>query len=64
MVALAPPTRTIQRLREEPGQRGLVAHAEAGDGHVVGELVAGQHPEREVLTAAPFDLPVERTPLA
>ncbi len=32
-------------------------HAEPGDGHVVGELVAGQHPEGDVLVAAAFDLP-------
>jgi hypothetical protein len=34
-----------------------VPHAEAGDGHVVGRLVAGKHPEGQVVDAAPFDLP-------
>jgi len=33
-----------------------VADTESRDGHVVGELVAGQDPECEVLAAAPFDL--------
>jgi hypothetical protein len=46
----------LQRPDEEPGQRGLVAGAEAGDGHVVGGLVAGQHPEGEVLGAVALDL--------
>jgi hypothetical protein len=46
-----------QRLNQEPGQRLLVPHAEPGDGHVVGGLVAGQHPEGEILDAAPLELP-------
>ena len=46
-----------QRGDQEPGQGLLVPHAEAGEGHVIGELVAGQHPEGEVLAAAPLDLP-------
>jgi hypothetical protein len=46
-----------QGLHEEPGQGLLVAGAEAGDGHVVGELVGGQDPEGEVLAAAAFELP-------
>jgi hypothetical protein len=44
-------------LDQEPGQGLLVAGAEPGDGHVVGGLVAGQHPEGEVLAVAAFDLP-------
>jgi hypothetical protein len=47
----------LQRGHEEAGQGPLVADAEPGDRHVVGELVAGQHPERDVLSAAPLDLP-------
>jgi hypothetical protein len=47
----------LQRLDEEAGQGLLVADAEARDGHVVGGLVAGQHPEGELLDAAPLDLP-------
>jgi hypothetical protein len=46
-----------QRLPQEAGKRSLVPHAEAGDGHVVGGLVAGQDPEGDVLGAAAFDLP-------
>jgi hypothetical protein len=34
-----------------------VPHAEAGDGHVVGGLVAGKDSEGEVLGAAPLELP-------
>jgi hypothetical protein len=34
-----------------------VPHAEPRDGHMAGDLVAGQHPEGEVLVAAPLDLP-------
>jgi hypothetical protein len=58
------PTRTspaggaqLQGLDEEAGKGLLVADAEARDRHVVGELVAGKHPEGEVLVAAPLDLP-------
>jgi hypothetical protein len=47
----------LQRGHQEPRQRLLVAHVEARDGHMVGEVVAGQHPEGEVLAAAAFDLP-------
>jgi hypothetical protein len=46
-----------QRGDQEPGQRLLVAGAEARDRHLVGGLVAGQHPEGEILVATPFDLP-------
>jgi hypothetical protein len=45
-----------QRLDQEAGQRLLVAGAEAGDGHVVGGLVADQHPKGDVLVAGPLDL--------
>jgi hypothetical protein len=45
-----------QRRHQEPGQRLLVPDAEPRDGHVVGDLVAGQDPEGEVLDAAPLDL--------
>jgi hypothetical protein len=34
-----------------------VADPKPRDGHVVGRLVAGQHPEGEVLAAVPLDLP-------
>ncbi len=34
-----------------------MADAEAGDGHVVGSLVGGQHTEGDVFLAAPFQLP-------
>jgi hypothetical protein len=37
-------------------KRLFVPHAEPRDGHVVGELVAGQDPEGEVLVAVPLDL--------
>jgi hypothetical protein len=47
----------LQRLDQEAGQRLLVADAEPRDRHVVGELVAGQHPEGQILGAAPLDLP-------
>jgi hypothetical protein len=46
----------LQGLDEEPGQRLLVAGTKAGDGHVVGGLVGGQHPEGDVLGQAAFDL--------
>jgi hypothetical protein len=54
----------LQRLDQEPGQRVLVAHPEVGDRHVVGELVAGQHPEGEVLDTASLDLPGGPHPMA
>jgi hypothetical protein len=47
----------LQRLDQEASQGLLVADAEPRDGHVVGEPVAGQHPEREIPDAAPLDLP-------
>jgi hypothetical protein len=47
----------LQGLDEEPGQGLLVADPEARDRHVVGELVAGQHPEGQILDAAPLELP-------
>jgi hypothetical protein len=34
-----------------------VAGAKSRDGHVVGELVGGKHPEGDVLMQAAFDLP-------
>jgi hypothetical protein len=46
----------LQGLDEEAGQGLLVADAEPRDGHVVGQLVAGQDAEGEVLVAAPLDL--------
>jgi hypothetical protein len=46
-----------QRLNHEAGQGLLVADPEPRDGYVVGELVASQHPERQVLGAAPLQLP-------
>jgi hypothetical protein len=45
-----------QGLDEESGQGLLVAGAEAGDGHVVGVLVAGQDAKGDVLGAAAFEL--------
>jgi hypothetical protein len=45
-----------QGLDEESGEGLLVAGAEARDGHVVGELVGGQHAEGDVLVQAAFDL--------
>jgi hypothetical protein len=47
----------LQRGDEEPGKRLFVAGAEPRDGHVVGELVAGQDTKGEVLAAVPLDLP-------
>jgi hypothetical protein len=47
----------LQGLDEEAGQGLLVADAEAGDRHMVGELVASQDPVGEVFGAAPLDLP-------
>jgi hypothetical protein len=47
----------LQRLDQEAGERRLVPNAESGDRHMVGELVAGKDAEREVLAAAPLDLP-------
>ncbi len=46
----------VERRDQEPGQRGLVADPEPGDGHVVRRLVGRQDPEGDVLTAAAFDL--------
>jgi hypothetical protein len=47
----------LERGDQEARQGLLVADAEAGDGHVVGELVGGQHPKGDVLGQAPLDLP-------
>ena len=46
----------LERGDQQAGQGLLVAGAEAGDGYMVGGLVAGQHPKGEVLAAAPLDL--------
>ncbi len=47
----------LQGLDQEPGQGGLVADPEPGDGDMVGRLVAGKHAEGDVVVAAPFNLP-------
>jgi hypothetical protein len=46
----------LQGLDQDAGQGLLVADAEPSDRHVVGRGVASQHPEGEVLGAAPLDL--------
>jgi hypothetical protein len=51
-----------QGLDQEVSQRLLVPDAEPGDGHTVERLVAGQHPEGEILVAAPLDLPRRADP--
>jgi hypothetical protein len=47
----------LQRLDQEPGERGLVADTEPRDRDVVWGLVGGKDPKRDVLVAASFDLP-------
>jgi hypothetical protein len=54
----------LQGMHEEPGQGLLVADAKTRDGHMVRGLVAGQHPEGQVLDAAPLDLPRRAHPQA
>jgi hypothetical protein len=47
----------LQRLDQEPAQGNLMTDTEAGNRHVVWELVAGKHSEGDILVAAPLDLP-------
>ncbi len=54
----------LEQRDQEPGQRGLVADPEPGDGHVVRRLVGGQDAEGEVLTAARSICREERTLMA
>jgi PadR family transcriptional regulator PadR len=54
----------LEQLHKEPGQGVLVADPEPRDGHVVGELVGGQHPESVVLMVAPFELAGRTDPKA
>ena len=46
-----------QHLPEQLAQRPLVTDPEARDRGVIGRLVGGDHPERDVLAAAPLDPP-------
>ena len=46
-----------QHLPEQLAQRALVADPEARDRGVIRRLVGGDHPERDVLAAAPLDPP-------
>ena len=46
-----------QHLPEQRAQRPLVTDPEARDRRVIGRLVSGDHPERDVLAATPLDPP-------
>ena len=53
-----------EHLGEQSRERLLVLLAETADRRVVGVLVRGQHPEGDVLPAAPFDLAARALALA
>jgi hypothetical protein len=53
-----------QHLPEQLGDRRLVAHAKPRDGGVIGHVVGGDDPKRDVVATAPLDAPRRRSPIA
>ena len=51
-----------QHLPEQLAQRPLVTDPKARDRRVIGRLVGGDHPERDILAAAPLDPPRRALP--